>query len=109
MINTDSLLSSYNYELPENLIAQKPSIPAVKMKPKIVVIGDIEVKYDGDKVYQKQWMKLTPAEASNFRVVNDTNNKIVPMTGKHIEAKRWTLIEDSASKEDDTVESLIEG
>ena len=54
-------------------------------------------------------MKLTPAEASNFRIVNDTNNKIVPMTGKHIEAKRWTLIEDSTSKEDDTVESLIEG
>ena len=81
-----------------------------KSKPKIVTIGDIEVKYDGDKVYQKQWMKLTPTEASNFRVVNDANNKIFSLNGKHIEAKRWMLIEDSAvDKDDDTVESLIEG
>jgi S-adenosylmethionine:tRNA-ribosyltransferase-isomerase (queuine synthetase) len=36
MINTDSLLSSYNYELPENLIAQKPSIPAHNAKMMIL-------------------------------------------------------------------------
>lgn len=85
-------------------------VETVKPKPKIVTIGDIEVKYDGDKVYQKQWMKLTPAEASNFRVVNDSNNKIVSLNGKHIEAKRWTLIEEKASSsEDDAVENLIEG
>ena len=81
-----------------------------KLKPKIVTIGDIEVKYDGDKVYQKQWMKLTPTEASNFRVVNDSNNKIVNLSGKHIEAKRWMLIEEKVStSEDDAVENLIEG
>ena len=82
----------------------------VKPKPKIVTIGDIEVKYDGDKVYQKQWMKLTPTEASNFRVVNDSNNKIFNLSGKHIEAKRWMLVEEKAStSEDDAVENLIEG
>lgn len=81
----------------------------VKPKPKIVMIGDIEVKYDGDKVYQKQWMKLTPAEASNFRVVADATNKIVNLNGKHIEAKRWTLIEEKPASQDDSVESLIEG
>lgn len=101
-------------QAPQNATAIAPSmandIAKPKSKPKIVTIGDIEVKYDGDKVYQKQWMKLTPAEASNFRVVNDANNKIVSMNGKHIEAKRWMLIEDStADKDDDTVESLIEG
>ena len=79
-------------------------------KPKIVTIGDIEVKYDGDKVYQKQWMKLTPAEASNFRVVNDANNKIISLNGKHIEAKRWMLVEENVgSKDDDMTEKLIEG
>ena len=68
------------------------------------------MKYDGDKVYQKQWMKLTPTEASNFRVVNDSNNKIVNLSGKHIEAKRWMLIEENASTgEDNVVENLIEG
>ena len=80
-----------------------------KTKPKIVTIGDIEVKYDNGKVYQKQWMKLTPVEASNFRVVNDTNNKIVPLNGKHIEAKRWTLVEEACiSQDDNVVENLLE-
>ena len=101
-------------QAPQNAAAITPSIAndtaKPKSKPKIVTIGDIEVKYDGDKVYQKQWMKLTPAEASNFRVVNDANNKIFSLNGKHIEAKRWMLIEDSAAdKDDDTVENLIEG
>nr|MBR6100697.1 S-adenosylmethionine:tRNA ribosyltransferase-isomerase [bacterium] len=31
-MNKDSLLSSYNYNLPENLIAQEPSIPAHNAK-----------------------------------------------------------------------------
>lgn len=86
------------------------AVEQAKPKPKIVTIGDIEVKYDGDKVYQKQWMKLTPAEASNFRVVNNSNNKIVNLNGKHIEAKRWTLVEEKVSMADvDAVEKLVEG
>lgn len=101
--------SPQNLALPvEQPISAQPA--AVKPKPKIVTIGDIEVKYDGDKVYQKQWMKLTPSEASNFRVVNDANNKIVNLNGKHIEAKRWSLIEESASSSaDDAIENIIEG
>lgn len=96
-------------QTPQNIVVQQVAIPAVKQKPKIVTIGDIEVKYDGDKVYQKQWMKLTPAEAANFRVVNDSNNKIVSLNGKHIEAKRWTLVEDHSddSSLDDAVESIL--
>lgn len=79
-----------------------------KSKPKIVTIGDIEVKYDGDKVYQKQWMKLTPIEASNFRVVNESSNKIMNMSGKRIEAKRWVLVEEKTSTDnDDAVDNLI--
>ena len=84
------------------------SVVKHKPKPKIVTIGDIEVKYDGDKVYQKQWMKLTPAEASNFRVVNDSNNKIVSMSGKRLEAKRWVLVEEKNDADnDDAVDNLI--
>ena len=84
------------------------AMPKQKQKPKIVVIGDIEVKYDGDKVYQKQWMKLTPSEASNFRIVNDSNNKTISMSGKRIEAKRWVLIEENNGAEnDDVVDNLI--
>jgi S-adenosylmethionine:tRNA ribosyltransferase-isomerase len=32
MINKDALLSSYDYDLPNNLIAQEPSIPAHNAK-----------------------------------------------------------------------------
>lgn len=90
---------------PQMVAASQPTA-----KPKIVTIGDIEIKYDGDKIYQKQWMKLTPAEASNFRVVNSSCNKIVSMAGRHIEAKRWVLVEEkTSSQDDDVVENLIEG
>ena len=83
-------------------------VTVAKPKPKIVTIGDVEVKYDGDKVYQKQWMKLTPAEASNFRIVTDSNNKVVSMAGKHVEAKRWVLLEDhNEDSIDDAVESIL--
>lgn len=82
-------------------------LPTAKPKPKIVTIGDVEVKYDGDKVYQRQWMKLTPAEASNFRVVNESNNKIVSLAGKRIEAKRWVIVEEKSGSSDDAVENLI--
>jgi S-adenosylmethionine:tRNA-ribosyltransferase-isomerase (queuine synthetase) len=36
MIKKDSLLSSYDYNLPENLIAQTPSIPAHNAKMMIL-------------------------------------------------------------------------
>ena len=53
-------------------------------------------------------MKLNPADASNFRVVTDSTNKIVSLSGKHIEAKRWILIEDSSNGSiDDAVESIL--
>jgi len=83
---------------------------APKPKAKIITIGDMQVKYDGDKVYQKQWVKLNANEASNFRVVSDASNKIVPMTGKHIEARRWVRVEESSEDNvDDAVESILAG
>ena len=81
-----------------------------KTKPKIVRLGDIELKYDGDKVYQKQWIKLSSIESNNFRVVNTATNKIVNLNGKHIEAKRWVLVEQyNELSEDENIENLIKG
>ena len=81
-----------------------------KTKPKIVTIGDMQVKYDGDKVYQRQWVKLNATEAANFRVVHDSSNKIMPMTGKHIEAKRWVRVEETSEDNvDDVVEAILAG
>lgn len=71
-----------------------PTQQITKSKPKIVTIGDLQVKYDGDKVYQKQWVKLSSAEAANFRIVNDSSNKIINLSGKHIECRKWVMIEE---------------
>lgn len=84
--------------------AQHSAVHA-KSKPKIVTIGDMQVKYDGDKVYQKQWVQLTAAEASNIRVVNDANNKIFPLNGKHIECRKWVVVEEDRNEDDDDVTS----
>ena len=99
-------------EQAKDIVVQPPQaacqqLPTAKPKPKIVTIGDVEVKYDGDKVYQKQWMKLTPAEASNFRVVNESSNKVVSLAGKRIEAKRWVIVEEKTGPSDDAVENII--
>lgn len=67
-----------------------------KSKPKIVTIGDIQLKYDGDDVYQRQWVRLTPQETANFRIVSDSNNKLVSMNGRHIEAKKWVLVKNTS-------------
>ena len=74
-------------------------IQPVKTKPKYYKVGDIEIKDDNGKIYQKQWMKLSDSEAANIRLVNDKNNAIVNLNGKHFEMKRWILVETSDSDE----------
>ena len=49
-------------------------------------------------------MKLTEAEASNIRIVNDKSNSIVNLSGKHIEMKKWILV----NRTEDDVASLEE-
>ena len=92
---------------------QKNIVEIVKPKPKIITVGDTQIKYDGEKVYSRQWVKLNTKEASCIRVVNDTNNKIFQLNGKHLEALRWVLVEnDCSSSEDDisaSIESIIAG
>ena len=92
------------------VISSSPAANACtpKPKPKIVTIGDMQVKYDGDKVYQKQWVKLSSSEAANFRVVNDSNNKLVSLNGKHIECRKWVIVEED-NENDDAIESIVSG
>lgn len=93
---TSSSYASVNHD------KQIQDTPKVEIKPRIISIGDIQLKYDGDKIYQKQWIKLSQAESANIRVVNDSNNKIVNLQGKHYEAKRWVLVEQNNNENDDT-------
>lgn len=74
-------------------IIPKEQIPVVKQKPKFYKIGDIEIKDDNGKIYQKQWLKLTDDEMSNFRIVSNKTNAIVKLNDKSIEMKKWILVE----------------
>ena len=81
-----------------NVAVKAPeAIQVVKSKPKYYKVGDIEIKDDNGKIYQKQWMKLSDSEAANIRVINDKNNALVNLNGKHFEMKRWILVETSDS------------
>ena len=97
----------------QNVQTVKTTTETIKPKPKIITVGDTQIKYDGEKVYSRQWVKLNAKEASCIRVVNDSNNKIFQLNGKHLEALRWVLVEnDSSTGEDDisaSIESIISG
>ena len=84
-------------------VVQQASV--IKQKPRFYSVGGIEIKDDNGKIYQKQWMKLSEKEALNFRLVNDANNKIASMNGKHLEMKRWVAVE--TSSEDDSLENEL--
>ena len=88
-------------------ILQAAPQPIQTRKPKYYKVGDIEIKDDNGKIYQKQWMKLTNAEASNFRLVSDKNNAIVNMNGKHLEMKKWVLVQNSEEDESTQLEESM--
>lgn len=81
--------------------------PVQTRKPKYYKVGDIEIKDDNGKIYQKQWMKLTDAEAANFRLVSDKNNAISNMNGKHLEMKKWVLVQNSEEDESTQLEESM--
>lgn len=82
----------------------QPIVNQLRSKPKFYKIGNIEIKDDNGKIYQKQWVKLSESESSNFRIINDKTNSIVNLKGKSIEMKKWILVE----KSDDEITSLEE-
>lgn len=67
-------------------------VPRRPEKTKIYKIGDVEIKEQGGIIYQKQWVRIS---SSDYRLVNDSNNKILPMTGKHIEVLKWVVVDSS--------------
>lgn len=89
-----------------SIVTASAPIIVTQTKPRFFKIGDVDVKDDNGKIFQKQWMKLTDSEASNIRIVNDKNNQLVNLVGKHIEMKRWVMIENSNSSTDELEENL---
>lgn len=97
---------------PQQVAIQQPILQATPQpiqvrKPKYYKVGDIEIKDDNGKIYQKQWMKLTDTEASNFRLVSDKNNAIASMNGKHLEMKKWVLVQNSEEDESTQLEESM--
>lgn len=97
---------------PQQVAIQQPILQATPQpiqvrKPKYYKVGDIEIKDDNGKIYQKQWMKLTDTEASNFRLVSDKNNAIASMNGKHLEMKKWVLVQNSEEDESTQIEESM--
>ena len=98
--------------VPQQVTIQQPILQAAPQpiqarKPKYYKVGDIEIKDDNGKIYQKQWMKLTNTEASNFRLVSDKNNAIASMNGKHLEMKKWVLVQNSEEDESTQLEESM--
>ena len=96
----------------QQVVIQQPILqtapqPIQARKPKYYKVGDIEIKDDNGKIYQKQWMKLTNTEASNFRLVSDKNNAIASMNGKHLEMKKWVLVQNSEEDESTQLEESM--
>lgn len=101
--NAVPLKQAFTQQVPQTQAIQQ--VVPVKQKPRFYSVGGIEIKDDNGKIYQKQWMKLSEKEAQNFRLVNDANNKIASMNGKHLEMKRWVAVE--TSSEDDSLENEL--
>lgn len=70
-----------------------------KNQIKYYKIGDIEIKDDNGKIYQKQWVKLSENESSNIRIINSKNNSIVQLVNKHIEIKKWVIVENQQTND----------
>ena len=93
-------------QVPASAERPAPAAPvSAQMSPQYYKIGDVEIKIDNGISYQKQFVRLTDAEAANIRVVDDKTNKTVNLNNKHIEMKRWIRVETSAN---DTTAALEE-
>lgn len=87
----------------------KPAIvvPKVSSKPKYYKIGNIDIKEQDGRIYQKQWMTLSIKDIDDYRVVSDANNKIVPLVGKHIEVRKWVELDDCSCEKPDSPDGKI--
>ena len=80
--------------VPMEVRRQEDSGSVYDNKVKYFNIAGIECKLENGKIYQKQWMKLIGTEAAQYRLISDTNNREIPLNGKHLEVLKWVLIED---------------
>ena len=88
---------------------QQPEYVQVKKKspPKYFSICGTDCKFEDDKIYQKQWVKILGNEATQYRLISDSNNKEVSLNGKHLEMLKWVLVQDETSNSENSLNSSI--
>jgi len=82
--------------IPQQVQQQMPQKP-VEPQVKYFSGGGIDFKLVGDDLYQKQWIRASEDDAKRIRIINDANNKIVELKGKHFELLNWVKV-DSTDK-----------
>lgn len=103
IVQSQTTAQTQTVEQQKPVVVQAPE----KHEVKYYRIGGIDIKDDNGKIYQKQWMRLTDAESKNIRIVNDKNNALVNLNGKHIEMMKWTLVENSTDDDNISLEEDI--
>lgn len=69
--------------------------------PRYFNAGGINFKLVGNELYQKQWIRASEDETASIRIINDKNNSIFKLNGKHIELEKWIKVEQEMEKNDD--------
>ena len=86
--------------IPSNIAdVQRMWAPAPVPEVKYATVAGIKIKIVGDKIYQKQWIRASGEESDSIRVITTASNRILNLTGKHIEVEKWILAEDSDSND----------
>jgi len=90
MINKDALLSSYDYDLPNNLIAQEPSIPAHNAKMMVLTPENWEYKTEHSTFIQ------LPKYLNNNYLIFLNRTKVfkarIPLQWEKIIRKSWKTV-----------------
>lgn len=101
--NPVNVQQTINSPIKENKVEIYSEPIIKKSKPRFFKVGDVELKDDNGKIYQKQWIRLTDIEASNLRVINDKTNAIFNLNGKHIEMKKWILVDSTDEEQEEII------
>lgn len=89
--------------------SQQPVYATVPKKtpPKYFSICGTECKFEDDKIYQKQWVKILGNEASQYRLISDANNKEISLNGKHLEMLKWVLVQNESENSESNLNNSI--
>lgn len=89
--------------------APQPAYATVHKKapPKYFSICGTECKFEDDKIYQKQWVKILGNEASQYRLISDANNKEISLNGKHLEMLKWVLVQNESENSESSLNNSI--